>query len=183
MSPSLSPADAKTLGEMLGRLRIDVPASGFLRLPVALASKIEVDGDGCWLWLAHCDRNGYGKAQSGVKSKGMVAHKAVYQILVGQVPEGLTLDHLCRVRNCVNPAHLEPVTLKENVGRGTARCSKITHCPAGHAYDADNTYAYRGARFCRECYRQKGRERRIARRNNHPIAVGVAEAPVPAGEE
>lgn len=73
---------------------------------------------GCWIWLGELNRNGYGRVC--VKGKRPVAHRHVYETLVGPIPEGLLLDHLCRVRCCVNPSHLEPVTPKENTLRGDA---------------------------------------------------------------
>lgn len=72
----------------------------------------------CWLWTARMNRNGYGRAC--LNGKEPVAHRAVYECLVGPIPEGLILDHLCRRRNCVAPLHLEPVTHQENTLRGEA---------------------------------------------------------------
>ncbi len=106
----------------------------------------------CWLWRAGKDHLGYGQIRrDGSHAK---AHRVAYDLLVGPIPDGLELDHLCRVRNCVNPAHLEPVTHAENVRRGLSgqRQRAKTHCPAGHPYDAENTYvAPRGDRGCRAC--------------------------------
>jgi hypothetical protein len=78
-------------------------------------------------------------------------------ILVGPIPDGLVIDHLCRVRHCVNPAHMEPVTDRENVFRGFAA---ITHCPKGHEYTADNTYIppSTGSRECRRCRAEQRRK-------------------------
>ena len=104
----------------------------------------------CWIWLGAKTKGGYGHTVA------TTAHRRAYEELVGPIPEGLDLDHLCRVRACVNPAHLEPVTRKVNVNRGEK--ANRTHCPKGHPYDALNTY-YRtsGARVCRAC--QRGRPR------------------------
>lgn len=76
--------------------------------------------DGCWFWLAST-RNGYG--QIGQWSKGTIdyAHRVAYEMLVGPIPAGLVLDHICRNPSCVNPAHLEPVTQAENLRRGAGR--------------------------------------------------------------
>lgn len=124
-------------------------------------SKVEATApDSCWLWMAATDR-GYGRF--GVTSGRMVAaHRWSYEQVVGPISEGLTLDHLCRVRNCVNPAHLEPVTLEENLARIPAR----THCPKGHAYNEANTYysppnpnTGRRTATCRTCNREKQRAR------------------------
>lgn len=110
---------------------------------------------GCWLWLGACSR-GYGYFSS--KGKNILAHRFSYEEFVGQIPEGLQLDHLCRVRCCVNPAHLEAVTSKENFHRGISssvtrsRHKKITHCPRGHAYEGGNLYVSKvGGRVCRKC--------------------------------
>src|SRR5690349_8969939 len=85
---------------------------------------------GCWDWLGAPRGNGYGGfAWDGRKS--IAAHRASWQLLRGPIPSGLTLDHLCRNRRCVNPAHLEPVTMRENILRGigpSAQCAKKTHC-------------------------------------------------------
>ncbi len=77
---------------------------------------------GCWIWLGALHRNGYGNIRVGSMKDGTrghrVAHRALYEALVGPIPAGMELDHLCRVRSCVNPAHLEPVTRRENLRRG-----------------------------------------------------------------
>jgi hypothetical protein len=113
---------------------------------------------GCWLWVK-CSSNGYGLIY--VMGKNKHAHRLAYEELVGPIPEGLDIDHLCRVRACCNPAHLEPVTRGVNISRGMLptmareRFSKITHCPQGHAYDEKNTYFYKGSeRSCRACSRE-----------------------------
>jgi len=107
-------------------------------------------GSPCWLWLAGVTHNGYG--QITFDGKHSLAHRFVYELLVGPVPPGLQLDHLCRTRNCCNPAHLEPVTPKENSQRGTRL---ITHCPKGHEYTVENTYLHQGRRHCRQCDRDR----------------------------
>ena len=82
-----------------------------------------VDPDtGCWNWSRAMNRGGYGKIRSN--KRDMPAHRWVYEQLIGPIPEGLTLDHLCRNRRCVNPAHLEPVTIRENTRRGAS--TKLT---------------------------------------------------------
>lgn len=110
-------------------------------------------GDGCWLWHAALDRHGYG----AVYFEGRVqrAHRAVYRMLVGPVPEGLVLDHLCRTPACVRPDHLEPVSLQVNFARGLdpTRAKKAqTHCVHGHPLSGANLIARPGGRRgCREC--------------------------------
>ena len=100
--------------------------------------KGENDED-CWLWNGARQPQGYGVCRHEGKTKR--AHRRVYELLVGDIPEGLQLDHLCRVRNCVNPKHLEPVTNAENGRRGIAgqvakeRMLARTHCKNGHEFD------------------------------------------------
>jgi hypothetical protein len=87
----------------------------------------------------------------------MLAHRFVYEQLGGLIPPGLQLDHRCRLRACVNPAHLEPVTARENLLRGatvTAANAAKTHCHAGHVFDDENTYRRGEWRYCRPCRRQ-----------------------------
>jgi hypothetical protein len=135
-------------------------------LPLQLRSKIEVDESGCWLWTAAATPGGY--ARINYQKRQKYAHRLAYELLVGPIPDGLTIDHLCRVRNCINPAHLEAVTLRENLLRGNtvaAMHARKTHCPRGHPYagpDAE-VYRYRGQRVCRRCSREKAEEQRIAR--------------------
>lgn len=93
-------------------------------------------------------RNGYAYIAGGL------AHRKIYEAIIGPIPAGLNIDHLCRNRACVNPWHMEPVTQHVNVMRGSspwAKHAKATHCPSGHAYDEENTYLYRGSRYCRTC--------------------------------
>lgn len=106
--------------------------------------------------------SGYGQVTSGSRRDGTLknnlAHRVVYEEVVGRIPEGMQLDHLCRVRNCVNPEHLRPVTIKENVlALGSLSLPRLnldkTHCPQGHAYDDANTIKWRGERACRACRR------------------------------
>lgn len=118
--------------------------------------------DACWLWMAAKSPAGYGKVSAGGGGH-LSAHRVAYELLVGPIPEGLTLDHLCRVPTCVNPAHLEPVTMRENILRGfspMAQQARQTHCIQGHPFDAVNTYiSPQGMRKCRECARARDRRR------------------------
>ena len=104
----------------------------------------------CWRWKGHKTPTGYGRYV------GEGAHRVAYRLLLGPIPVGMTIDHLCRVRDCVNPAHMELVSLRVNVLRGIgppAQNAKRSHCKRGHSFDAANTYLYRGSRACRSCRR------------------------------
>ena len=99
--------------------------------------------DSCWLWCGAQDGGGYGQFSSGARR--LKAHRWSYERFVREIPFGLVIDHLCRVRNCVNPDHLEAIPHIANVRRGTlgattkARHVLVTHCPLGHAYTPYNT--------------------------------------------
>lgn len=123
----------------------------------------------CWLWAGSAASNGYGRFNVGKKYP--MAHRFAYEMLVGPIPDELTIDHLCHTndptcqggkvclhRRCVNPAHLEPVTQKENLRRGlspSAKNSAKTHCVRGHEFTADNTSIFNGRRSCKTCNRAK----------------------------
>jgi len=108
---------------------------------------------GCWLWTGAVAK-GYGIINVGNKM-ARKAHRVSYELHVGSIPHGLHLDHKCRVRCCVNPDHLEPVTQQENIRRGEAgkKTGAInrakTHCPRGHTYS--DAYIVEGRRVCRTC--------------------------------
>ncbi len=125
-----------------------------MTLSERMESKIEkITESGCFIWLASTTRCGYGQIR--VNKKNLSAHRVAYEIARGPIPQGLDLDHLCRVRCCVNPDHLEPVTRFENSIRGE-RATR-THCPRGHEYTDSNTYYHRRGhqshRICRVCNR------------------------------
>lgn len=122
---------------------------------------------GCWLWMAYVGRDGYGYMRIGnakVGRRGMAAHRFSYQVHKGDIPDGLVIDHLCRVRSCCNPDHLEAVTIRENIFRGEnicARKAKQTHCKNGHAFTPENTYTtLKGCRVCLACRRKYDHFRR-----------------------
>ena len=130
-----------------------------------LASRITIEGNGCWLWRGQIDRKGYGK----YSRRDLIAHRYVYALVHGPIPQGMVLDHLCHNddlacsggpaclhRRCVNPSHLEPVTNALNLSRGrpspmAAANAAKTHCKRGHEYSPENTYVWRGSRHCRAC--------------------------------
>jgi hypothetical protein len=107
----------------------------------------------CWIWLGAKVTGGYGMAT--VRYRTRMVHKLFYERANGPVASGLELDHLCRDRACVNPAHLEPVTSRVNILRGeglSAKNARKTHCSYGHEYTPENTYLRPdGARQCRAC--------------------------------
>jgi hypothetical protein len=110
--------------------------------------------DGCWLWTAGKDGKGYGAAY--VNLRQVRAHRLAYELVVGPIPGGMTIDHLCRNRACVNPAHMEVVTRGENTARSNrlkaAEIRAQSHCKHGHEYTPENTYIRPdGARICRHC--------------------------------
>jgi hypothetical protein len=111
---------------------------------------------GCWNYTGAIDR-GYGRFW--VDGRTVMAHRFAWEQANGPVPDGKQLDHLCRNRSCVNPGHLEPVTIGENVLRGiglTAENARKTSCRAGHPFTQANTYVNpRGERQCRTCQRQR----------------------------
>ena len=126
-----------------------------------LAERYEVDANGCWLWTraVYVHRGGYGAVT--VHGSPWRAHRLSYELLVGPIPDGMVLDHLCNVTRCVNPEHLEPVTSHENTLRAAAR---ITHCPQGHEYSEENTYwmpksSGKVTRVCLICRRARDRVR------------------------
>jgi hypothetical protein len=116
-----------------------------------------VDQNGCWIWQRAL-RNGYGVAREPAGGQGP-AHRIFYERFVGPIPEGLQLDHICRTPACVNPEHLEPVTLQENVRRGLAPSAvnaRKRFCIRGHELTEDNIYRpprEPHKRACRECIR------------------------------
>lgn len=123
-------------------------------------SKVEFgDWLDCWLWTGPTNAKGYARVWTGDGVTG--AHRFAYELLVGPIPDGLHLDHLCRTPPCVNPLHLEPVTPGENLLRGdtvNARNAAKTICPQGHPYDGDNLYVdSTGRRHCRSCRRASDR--------------------------
>jgi hypothetical protein len=155
----------------LNAIRLDTPDAKRFWSKVSL-------GDGCWNWQAASDARGYGgfhRTINGVHTQCM-AHRVAYELLVGPIPDGLELDHLCRNPRCVNPHHLEAVTHRVNALRGissTAKNAVKTHCDKGHPFDERNTYwtTNQGlpSRRCRECRKFFQRKLRRKRRENSTL--------------
>ena len=121
--------------------------------------------ENCWNWIGSISTEGYGNLGRNINGKGVnyKAHRYAYQNSVGPIPDGMCLDHICRNRRCVNPAHLRVVTRRENaiqnsLGR-TAVNAKKTHCPKGHPYDGVYTWpSKKGNRYCLLCRRANNRK-------------------------
>lgn len=139
---------------------------------------------GCWLWTGCLVTGGYGGLT--VDKQIRLAHRLIYENFKGAIPKGLQIDHLCRVRCCVNPYHLEAVTLQENLRRGLGNAAAIlasaelqkakTHCPKGHPYSGDNLVVQRGKdRACRECNRAKCRDYQKRRRAHASSPLSQAQ--------
>jgi hypothetical protein len=118
---------------------------------------------GCWEWSGKVAKNGYGHTKVGGEFR--LAHRAFYEGMKGPIAEGMTIDHLCRNRSCVNPAHLEPVSRGENVLRSPATRAAInlakTHCVRGHPLSGPNLYLRPdrpGHRHCRACAKAASRK-------------------------
>ncbi len=134
--------------------------------------------DECWLWLASTAK-GYGVIWSGGAreiGKQLQAHRVAYEFYVGPIPGDLVIDHLCRNRDCVNPTHLEPVTMKENILRGegpSAQQAKQTHCKRGHRFTEVNTIRRwnRNTRECRTCVQASDRKRYAEHGPRKPRAI------------
>lgn len=156
-----------------GGKKIDETISRFLE-------KISIDENGCWNWTG--GKKGGGYAQFAVHRKPIAGHRFIYDYYFGNLDPNLTIDHLCRNVACVNPAHLEQVTMKENVLRSPIALPAInkrkTHCLRGHGFLGDNLYVdSKGQRKCKECrrtrqkspkYRKRGREYKKRRRKVDP---------------
>ncbi len=139
-----------------------------------LWAPVEPNEDGCWIWTGQRTKLDYGRFS--LRRKILPVYRVTYMVLVGEIPAGLHLDHLCRVHACCNPAHLEPVTCRENVLRSPIARAAInfrkTHCQKGHEFTPENTVAVPTGRGCLTCQRERGR-RRYAEAKARPYTVDV----------
>lgn len=126
-------------------------------------ARVDKNEDGHWYWKGYLTPKGKGSNSHGYglvrdeTGRKIGAHRAVYALLVGPIPAGLEIDHLCRIRHCVNPEHLEAVTKYENMMRGNVGAAinkRKTHCVRGHEFAGDNLYVSpSGTRTCATCRR------------------------------
>jgi hypothetical protein len=141
-------------------------------MAIHLEDMIEPDLLGCLNWLGHLDRQGYGRWGPSM------AHRRVYEMHHGPIPAGLTIDHLCSNRRCVNIDHLEAVSIRENLLRSPYTLTSInarkTHCLHGHRFDESNTYRPpSGGRACRACRRLWQRKKRWGLLVRSPMAASA----------
>lgn len=127
-----------------------------------LAKVRRQEGGSCWVFTGS---HSAGYPQIWWNGRQHLAHRVMYQITVGAIPAGNQIDHTCRLKSCVNPDHLEPVTPRENMLRAGMPAASYqlakTHCPSGHPYDEANTYRTRaGHRLCRMCHRLFARRKK-----------------------
>jgi len=126
-------------------------------VPEWVRKHILVNENGCWIWQRWIDIGGYGRLYLGASKnwyqREIKVHRFIYELFNGPVPKGLEIDHLCRVRACCNPHHLEAVTHSTNLLRGVNRNREKTHCPKGHPLSGNNVYIQKGTgtRSCKIC--------------------------------
>ena len=144
--------------------------------PEAIHSQTGTKIGRCWVWMARKCRDGYGNFGNEK------AHRFAYESTIAPIRSGMQIDHVCRNRSCVNPAHLEEVTGLENTRRGEAprlagaRMASKTHCPAGHPYSLENTRVskIKTNRICRLCTRVRNLARYHATKTSHPLPPGIS---------
>lgn len=144
-----------------------------------LVSQTNVVGE-CWMWTgARNDHSDYGRIT--LRQEKVYVHRLSYELFVGPIPEGLTIDHICRNTGCLNPAHLRAVTQRDNTVKygKTGACavnSRRTYCKNGHPFDSNNTRVrHNGHRQCKTCNRHHDRER--YRRRKNAGLLGPSSAP------
>lgn len=136
-------------------------------------SRVDATGD-CWQWTGDKSRSASGayygiiSTANGDRRTRTGAHRFVYELLVGPVPEGLQIDHLCRNTLCVNPDHLEPVSGTVNINRmpwnSYIKNARKSRCKHGHEFTPENTKVYAGRRQCATCIKRRERQTRDRRR-------------------
>ena len=147
-----------------------------ISIETRLLDKISPEpNSGCWLWLGAMTGNRYGSIK--FKQKSAPVHRVSYTVFKGEIPAGFEIDHLCRVKCCINPDHLEAVLHKVNLLRGkspSANNARKTHCSHGHAFTPENTYIQpsNGGRLCRICKRILKAQHRI-RQRKIPTSLGL----------
>ena len=146
-------------------------------------SKIEIKNSAnCWNWKSTLNNKGYGRYWNGQLSKNgkkvmTYAHRMVYEKIIGKIPEGMTLDHLCRNPKCVNPSHLEPIPMKENILRGiglTATNARKTICEKGHPLVKSPYKSHHGGRICPICIKAN----RKRWKDNHKLVEKIEKRPM-----
>jgi hypothetical protein len=142
---------------------LDRPVEAAHRLAHATAP--DPSGGDCWLWQRRLSHDGYGQVQCFVNGRSMktMAHRVAWMAYRSEIPAGLQIDHLCRVRACCNPWHLEPVTNRVNSLRGAGRprgCTRHGHENGYHWYDSDGFSQW----ICRICGRESSARRNARRR-------------------
>ena len=157
------PGDGVDDSEVVGT--VPLAASGSSSIVDRFWTSIEFPpfSNGCWLWLGAVNHSGYGRLYA--ERRDSRAHRVAYEICVGPIPSGMVIDHLCRNKRCVNPAHLEAVTQGENVRRDHASRfvhRYASHCRHGHPLTAENVYWRGTRRECRQCRRIGDARRRGA---------------------
>jgi hypothetical protein len=127
-------------------------------------SKVKVSTrNACWQWQGSTGSHGYGQIWCPEVQVCRLAHRVAYELVIGAIPKGLTIDHLCGVKTCANPYHMEPVSQGENTKRALA---KKTHCPFGHPLDGTKQHRGYLVRYCMECDRERHRRTTWRRRKN-----------------
>lgn len=150
----------------------DLPLWAKERLLGLFFTHVRMEESGCWVWQGWrvTPRRIYGGFTTRLlTTRNWLAHRLSYELHKGPIPEGLHVDHVCRNTLCVNPDHLEAVTVRENILRSeasSAQRARQTHCKRGHEFTEENTYRRKdhrnGRRMCRQCGRDRQRQRHAA---------------------